>query len=207
MTMKKHTFTLVELLTTIAIILVLASILLAAVNGAIKKAEAAKAKSQIVTLLNAIKQFEATYGYLPSSTKDPNLLKKDSEEGAAFDQVGLEDEDDTDDNNRYKKFIGMLQGHASCCDKLNKRKIKFLDKSTEATDEYGEYSDPWDKKFKIRFDVNHNGHISGVPGVNGGVYADVVVWSAGPDDSAAKDNIYSINVIWNKKSQEWELAH
>ena len=68
--MKRNYFTLTELLVSIVIIVILAAILVPTVSSAIRKAEVAKAKTGITTLVNAIKQYESTYHKLPLPKED-----------------------------------------------------------------------------------------------------------------------------------------
>jgi prepilin-type N-terminal cleavage/methylation domain-containing protein len=71
--MKKHdrrTFTLIELLTVIAVIAILAGLLLPAVQKAKEKAKRTRAHSEIKALEVAIKQYESTYGYLPKTAAE-----------------------------------------------------------------------------------------------------------------------------------------
>jgi len=75
--MKKHNgFTLLELLTVIAIIIILAGILIPAVGIVRQKAKAARAQADIESLSIALKMYEADFGTFPAGA-NPNVFKKD----------------------------------------------------------------------------------------------------------------------------------
>ena len=193
--MRTKRFTLVELLVVIAVILVLAGLLVPAVYGAIKKAELSKAKTAIVTLQNAIKQYESTYGKLPLSSSMTKAQLTDAQ---------------------YKWLILLLQAdgdHTSDLpvadlNKYNPKKIKFLEVQGN---EPGKYQDPWDQNLGVAFDHDYDGKINGsdasVPGISGTIYYSVAIWSIGPDgefasgnDKKNADNVYSFNTNFDKSN-------
>lgn len=63
---RRRAFTLIELLTVIAVIGILASILIPTVGAAKKAANKAKTKAQYVGWANALQNFKSTYGYYPT---------------------------------------------------------------------------------------------------------------------------------------------
>lgn len=221
--MKKRVFTLVELMIVIGIIIILSGILLPVLVGAGKKADQAKARSEIATLVNAIKQFESTYGVLPV----PTDWKKDKTK-----------EHEKLDEDAFKWLIKVLQAQELTTTEendygklevVNSRKQKFLD---VVGNNPGEYLDPWGEPYFVFLDSDYDGiirrksnddtdekfieGISGLPkkdfiGVTGKrdyVNFSVVVWSAGPDgkfvhppsDKTNRDNVYSFPTSWSKKS-------
>ena len=211
--MKRQHFTLVELLVVIGLIAILAGILIPAVNGALKKADETKAKAQITTLLNAIKQFEATYGYLPI----PNGYS----EGTNL----------TD--NQYSDLIAMLQGvyhelpssgpepkqhnswgaNSDGAINPNTSRQQFLE-VVGGDDERGQYLDPWGNRFFVVFDGATDGRISNITidGVTSAaipnLYQSVAIWSLGANqgDTSHKDNVYSFPVEWDKTNEYYKLG-
>lgn len=175
----KRTFTLIELLVVIVIIAILMGILLPVVQSVRINAKKAKAKAECNAIVTAIKQYEATYGYLPvNPTYTP-----------------------TDEDN-YRQLIEMLTGYdgpdastsingGSCG---NPRDLRLLDvPSTYSTDDtarsgmpagadapgaLGDYVDPWGSRYMIYVDGNYDGQVS-VYGSN--LNGSVFVYSLGPD--------------------------
>ncbi len=64
---KRHFFTLVEVLVTIAIIVILAGILIGGIGFATRRADEAKTIAQMETIAAAIEAFRADRGYLPQT--------------------------------------------------------------------------------------------------------------------------------------------
>ncbi len=198
---RKH-FTLTELLMAIGIIVILASLAIPTSISAIKKAERTKAQSAMTTLMEALKNYETTYGVLPYK-----LLNDPQNDGEI-----KRDADATVNTDNYSKLIQVLQGENVQVSnkKLNPRKIKFLDVQDNTE---GVYFDPWGGKFHVALDGNCDGKIdmpSGekIPGLGDGssIHQSIIIWSDGPDgdDEKVSDNLYSLPVLWDKDEELWQ---
>ncbi len=72
--MKNKSFTLIELLITIAIIAILAAMLFPAISHVRNSARETQAKAEMQAITTAIKSFESTYGILPDNTNYTTLM-------------------------------------------------------------------------------------------------------------------------------------
>jgi prepilin-type N-terminal cleavage/methylation domain-containing protein len=181
-------FTLVELLVVIGIIAVLAGILLPTISVAIRKVRVSRAKTEMASLLAAIKMYESEYDLLPIE----------------YDQTVDSAELTTDE---YNKLIAILSQSDLSGNNFktlgNLRKNKMLNVKKP-----GEYKDPWENDFHVVVDRNADDNISSdnVDGMVDGqdLLYNIIIWSNGPDgernpsdgNSANKDNVYSIETNW-----------
>lgn len=211
--MKRHDFTLVELLMAIGIIVILAAISIPTALSAIKKAETAKAQAEMTALVTAIKNYESTYGFLPFH------FRKSSDTSSATDgEVQPGD---------YSDFIRVLQGEDLKIKgrKMNPRKLAFLEIQGNTK---GEYEDPWGNDYTVVIDGDGDGKI--VQELDDwkyyqlkvekdsdnkyALYQSILIISKGPDGemgddkaSLARDNVLSIPVIWDKSEETWVISH
>ena len=209
---RRRNFTLVELLVVIGIIAILAGMLMAGIMYAPAKAQKAKAQAEITTLVNAIKQYESTYGVLPipAGALEESNKPKDGK---------LPNSDDSG-TNYYKQMILILQADTDNSDytaalkKKNKRNTKFLDIQGN---ESGVYKDPWGNDYNVYLDATYDGKIDlgssseGIHGLNvsDNVYRySVVIFSKGNDrkswktvtDKTNEDNVYSFPTTWSSST-------
>jgi len=156
---NQRCFTLVELLTVIAIIAVLMGILLPVLAIAKNKARETQARTEIKSLALAIKQYEATYGFLPFISGDEDPLGGD----------------------KYITFIKCLQGDTTS----NPRGLKWIEVQKDDTGQFrtdGYYKDPWKKDYYVSLDLDYDGDIeAGTGGPYEQVYGTMAIWSGGPD--------------------------
>lgn len=211
--MKRHDFTLVELLMAIGIIVILAAISIPTALSAIKKAETAKAQAEMTALVTALKNYESTYGFLPFH------FRKSSNTSPATDgEVQPGD---------YSDFIKVLQGENLDIKgrKMNPRKLAFLEIRGNTK---GEYEDPWGNDYTVVIDGDGDGKI--IQELDDwkyyqlkvekdsdnkyALYQSILIISKGPDGemgddkaSLARDNVLSIPVIWDKSEETWVISH
>lgn len=211
--MKRHDFTLVELLMAIGIIVILAAISIPTALSAIKKAETAKAQAEMTALVTALKNYESTYGFLPFH------FKKSSNTSPAVDgEVQPGD---------YTDFIKVLQGENLEIKgrKMNPRKLAFLEIQGNTK---GVYEDPWGNDYTVIIDGDGDGKI--IQELDDwkyyqlkvekdsdnkyALYQSILIISKGPDGemgddkaSQARDNVLSIPVIWDKSEETWVISH
>lgn len=106
---RKSAFTLIELLTVIAIIGILAGILIPTVSAVKRQANVAASKSQLSQYVNAIQLFKGEYGFYPFAD--------------AYVDLGININDLSDD------FIETLSGRDAfgnpISDSINRRRIEF----------------------------------------------------------------------------------
>lgn len=155
---KRHTFTLVEILFVIGIIIILSTLILSAVIYAPKKARMAAAKSDITALYNAIRQFEADYGAFPAPTEAEGVYVFKHEREPGY------------ETSEYKWLIQVLQGKEpdDATDEdgnpkygdPNSRRRKYLDIQGN---EFGEFKDPWDLPYNVIINLNYDGKIPNPP--------------------------------------------
>lgn len=211
--MKRHDFTLVELLMAIGIIVILAAISIPTALSAIKKAETAKAQAEMTALVTALKNYESTYGFLPFH------FRKSSNTSPATDgEVQPGD---------YSDFIKVLQGENLDIKgrKMNPRKLAFLEIQGNTK---GEYEDPWGNDYTVVIDGDGDGKIiqeqddwkyyqlkvEKDSDNKYALYQSILIISKGPDGemgddkaSLARDNVLSIPVIWDKSEETWVISH
>ena len=196
----QHAFTLIELLMTVAIVVILAGILVPAVMSGIKKGQQAKAKAEIVTLLNAIKQYENTYNKLPLAPSDASASPAEYYTSGTTSSA----------KDVSKELVKALQGDDTIKNagdkKLNPRKIAFMDKRNTGA---GDYEDPWGKAYKIIFRADEEIELTSLYSANttgGKIYQSVVIWSAGPDgEFDTKDDVHSFESEY--EGGQWHVTN
>lgn len=159
-------FTLIELLVVLAIIGVLATILLPAINGAMKKGKVARCKTEVADLEGAIKRFYAEYNKMP--------LPKGSKFGDA--ENGFTDLQQA----QIIQVLLNLDDGSWPGGKRNTKQMPFLDISPSAfwiasQNRYAKtivemeaalasgqpYCDPWKQPYGILMDLNMDDRITG----------------------------------------------
>ena len=201
-------FTLVELLTVIAIIGILAAMLMPVFSIAVTKAKVMRAKTEIQGIATAVEGYESAYGRFPTTNQVSGTATFG---GSVLASAGFSTPSTLDNSQvvsilmDFTSYPGSGASTVNFSHVKNPQQTKFLNaKMSGDTSSPGVgtdliYRDPWGNPYVISMDLTFNDlcedafyKLSGISsgGINGlilqsdGNYAfrgKVMVWSAGPD--------------------------
>lgn len=178
-------FTLIELLTVIAIIAVLMGLLFPALSGVKNTARKAQAKNDALGIVNAVKAFYTEYGKYPLASS------------ASGDSVDFKD-----NNNELFDVLRAPSTMTGTPLQLNPRKISFMEippaKGTGTAQKAGvtkegKFVDPWGQPYRVRVDSDYNNSFPNPYTADAGagpgtLNMGVVAWSLGPDTKGGSGN-------------------
>ena len=186
---KRSKFTLVELLVVIGIIAILAGLILGAVSLSQSSARNTQAKSDMASIILALRGVETTYGKLAVSSKSGsnNVYKYDGFEAVVLNTSDTGDfiylgqpkkadhsEDDTDSEKAYDALIAELSvpknnellGEGKL--NVNKRRMVFLEPKSDfnPAEKYNSddnksklWRDPWGHRYMVFINVSGTKHL------------------------------------------------
>jgi prepilin-type N-terminal cleavage/methylation domain-containing protein len=187
---NKRAFTLIELLTVIVIMLVLAALLFPAIKLTLTKGEVIKAQSAAQNLSGAFRAYYTEYGKWPVADTgaantnityivDANLVALlQGVNNTTVAGLTITGSTGTSGPFAHNPSTSTLQG--------NPRGIHFLDFKPTDIDSLGDFVDPWKQPYYCRFDISYANSLAD-PFTGGGgsaltnVGLGVLVWSSGPD--------------------------
>lgn len=193
-------FTLVELLTVIAIIAILMGLLFPAIAAVKENGRKTQAKNDVMQIVTAVKAYNTEYGKYPSLTEEPPK-PGDPDISVGDPAAKMKEKNNTLFNTLRSIPEGLNQNY-----KMNPRRVVFfegravanpvqprggfVDKGSE--DEKGIFYDPWGKQYNVVLDSNYDDRIELVQ-----YYSDipkdesprvgVVAFALGKDNKLGKD--------------------
>lgn len=197
---NKKGFTLIEMLTVVAIIAILAGLLFPAISAARRKAQVAQAQTEIKSIESALKTYYTEYGRWPNGNGGGSDYSYGASGGCP--NAGL-----MDTLRAIPDNDGTLCGNGQSVN--NPRGIVFLEiaassllqTNTSSAYPSGEYVDPWKHPYQITLDTDYDGACNNI--ANGSANPasksnstvpnrTAVVWSWGPDgEPGTSDDITS----------------
>jgi len=127
-----RSFTLIELMTVMAIVLVLVGLLLPALNFARNQAKKHLVRNDISNMTTALKAFRMEYGYWPDTTSWGELS--------------------TTLNGNLHAYTGAGAASGSFASNNNPKAIRFLEFKTNQVNAAGQVLDPWGTPYIVMMD-------------------------------------------------------
>lgn len=161
-------FTLIEMLTVVAILMLLAGLILAALGVARDRARVLMTRRDIAQLKSAWDTYYADYNAFP----DPAQITGNSRENGYM-VTGRD----------VIQILRGLENHRG----QNQREIPYMDFHVNTT----YFNDPWGKPYRVALDVAFAGgdaYDGQIDTPNGTLRMSVAAWSAGPDGSDGTDD-------------------
>jgi prepilin-type N-terminal cleavage/methylation domain-containing protein len=161
---ETRAFTLVELLTVIAIIAILMGLLFPAIGIIKEQARKVQAKSDLTNIVAAVKQYYTEYGKYPTveestTTSNSDVAIGESVAGssinnnALFNTLRAIDKGLNKDHKYNPRRIVFFEGK-SVTD-INAPRAGFADNSNDAAMQ-GNFYDPWGKQYNVVIDANYD---------------------------------------------------
>jgi prepilin-type N-terminal cleavage/methylation domain-containing protein len=214
----RQAFTLIELLTVIAIIGILAGMILPALSRAKTQAKVKQAKMEMANLIAAINQYQSEYSRLPSSRGAIDCADPDFTFGTRSNTIWLSavQIENSSTKGSYQNTAAELMTILCSVDSfpntnfaLNPRKNQFFNgRMASSTNTPGigpDYvlRDPWGNPYIVTIDLNYDNKCEDALYarsffiINSG---NTVAWSFGPDGkfdkaAAAKDGVNKDNIL------------
>jgi prepilin-type N-terminal cleavage/methylation domain-containing protein len=173
----RQAFTLVELLTVIAIILILMGLLMGGIAGVKKTALKTEAKNDVLQIVNAVKNYNMEYGKYPTIAKSGGGGEEDAE---ADTMVGDPDADIQSNNSELFNTLRAIDKTGNTDHKLNPKRLVFMEGKAVKnpsqprsgfvekrsggggggnSSEEGCFFDPWGKQYNVVIDTNYDDRI------------------------------------------------
>lgn len=176
--LQRRAFTLVELLTVMAIIMVLMGILFPAFNSAIESAKKAQAKNDAIQLVNAIKAYYTEYGRYPlTSAQTADTEIKDTNLASLLNELRVPATYTPTLNPRKLRFVEVPD--AKNLNQANKERGGIGGTSGGKT---GQWLDPWGNAYVVWIDGDYDNAITNPYDTTAGsstLSTGVIVYSVG----------------------------
>ena len=197
--MKKHNFTLIEMLIVVGIIGILAGMVLGGIAVAQQRGRITQARADMTSLRTAFEGMYRDYGRMVASGNKLGGNSFTASDGC----ITIAEASAT---NTYCNVIAELSAPDKITPSLNKRRIKYLDPRPEYDPSQGPtdgdnkehtWLDPWDNPYRMRINVDATEQIPDPSDSSSSpkkLAGRIVLWSIGPDgedgsDAKDKDNI------------------
>jgi prepilin-type N-terminal cleavage/methylation domain-containing protein len=166
-------FTLIELLTVIAIIAILMGLLFPAIGLVKEQANKARAKNDVSNIVTAIRTYNVEYGKYPSVVDKTKPTSEDSVKDAICGDEAAGAEPDATNSKLFNTLRAIPEGiNKEPLHGLNPKRVVFfegrsvsniqqprggfVDKEGAGENVKGNYYDPWGKQYTIIIDQNYN---------------------------------------------------